>query len=130
MSIQDVGHRPTSFMGDASKNLWTWKYRCSKQTCGHSGRKEGVRQIERVVLKHAATCKIDRQQEFARTQGAQPTLSDNLEEWDGLGWGVGVGELKRERTYVIPGLIHLNVWQKPTQCCEAIILQLKILKNF
>ena len=29
------------------------------------------------------------------------------------------------------GLIHIDVWQKPTQYCKAIILQLKInkLKN-
>ena len=25
-------------------------------------------------------------------------------------------------------LIHVDVWQKPTQCCKAIILQLKINK--
>ena len=27
-----------------------------------------------------------------------------------------------------PGLIHVDVWQKPTQYCKAIILQLKINK--
>ena len=38
----------------------------------------------------------------------------------------------RGRTYVYPWLIHVDVWQKPTQYCKAIILQLKIniiLKN-
>ena len=33
-----------------------------------------------------------------------------------------------EGTYVYLRLIHVEVWQKPTQYCKAIILQLK--KNF
>ena len=41
----------------------------------------------------------------------------------GLGWG----------THVNPWLIHVNVWQKPLQCCKVISLQLikinKINKN-
>ena len=48
---------------------------------------------------------------------------DKLEGWD----GVGVGErFKKERMYVQLWLIHIAVWQKPTQHCKAIILQLKI----
>ena len=42
-------------------------------------------------------------------------------------WEVG-GRFKREGTYVYPWLIHVDVWQKPTQHCKAIILQLKINK--
>ena len=34
--------------------------------------------------------------------------------------------LKWEGTWV--NLIHVDVWQKPTQYCKAIILQLKINK--
>jgi len=34
--------------------------------------------------------------------------------------------LKRERTYVYLWLIHVDVRQKPTQYCKAIIFQLKI----
>ena len=33
----------------------------------------------------------------------------------------------RERTHVGLWLIHVDVWQKPTQHCKAIILQLKIV---
>ena len=48
--------------------------------------------------------------------------------WDNLtGWG-GVGdgrEVPEGGTYVYLGLIHIDVWQKPTQHCKAIILQLK-----
>ena len=29
---------------------------------------------------------------------------------------------KREGTYVYPWLIHVDVWQKPTQYCKAVIL--------
>jgi len=45
-------------------------------------------------------------------------LCDNLEGWDGVGSG-------RQETYVYLWLIHVVVWQKPTQHCKAIILQLK-----
>ena len=38
------------------------------------------------------------------------------------------GRLKREGTYVYLWLIHVDVWQKPTQNCKAVILQLKIKK--
>ena len=45
----------------------------------------------------------------------------------GMGWEVG-GRFKREGTYIYPWPIHVDVWQKPTQYCKAIILQLKINK--
>ena len=38
--------------------------------------------------------------------------------------------VKREETFVNLWLIRVNVWQKPTQNCKAIILQLKINKFF
>ena len=60
------------------------------------------------------------------TPGAQ--TSDNLKGRDG--WRVR-GRFKREGTYVYLWLIHTDVWQKPTQYCKAIILQLKInLKKY
>ena len=37
------------------------------------------------------------------------------------------GRLKREGTNVSLWLIHVDVWQKSTQYCKAIILQLKII---
>ena len=36
------------------------------------------------------------------------------------------GRFKREGTCVYLWLIHVDVWQEPTQYCKAIILQLKI----
>ena len=38
--------------------------------------------------------------------------------------GVGWGE-RREGTYVCLWLIHVDIWQKTTKFCKAIILQLK-----
>ena len=47
-----------------------------------------------------------------------------------MGWEVG-GRFKREGTYVSPWLIRVVAWQKLTQHCKAIVLQLKInLKIF
>ena len=43
----------------------------------------------------------------------------------GMGQAVG-GSLKREGTRVYRGLTQVDAWQKPTQHCKAIILQLKI----
>ena len=40
-----------------------------------------------------------------------------------MGWEVG--KFKREGTYIYLWLIHTIVWQKPTQYCKEIILQLK-----
>ena len=43
------------------------------------------------------------------------------------------GMFKREGKYVYLWLIHVDVWQKPTKFCKAIILQLKkktLLKMF
>ena len=57
-------------------------------------------------------------------------VCDNLEEWDGVG---GEREVEREGTYVYLWLIHVDVWQKPTQYCKPIILQFtinKFLKRF
>ena len=34
------------------------------------------------------------------------------------------GRFKREGTYVYLWLIHIVVWQKPTQYCKAVIIQL------
>ena len=51
---------------------------------------------------------------FCVTQGAPPS-------------GVG-GSVAREGTYVYLWLTHADIWQKATQYCAAIILQLQIHK--
>ena len=50
---------------------------------------------------------------------------DNLQRWDGVG-----GRFKREKTYGCLRLVHADVWQKPTQYCKAIILQIEVNKFF
>ena len=49
-------------------------------------------------------------------------LWDNLDERSGEGGGQRVQD---GRTHVHPWLIHVDVWQKPSQYCKVIILQLK-----
>ena len=44
--------------------------------------------------------------------------------------GVVGREVWKEGAYVYPRLIHVEVWQKPTKHCKAIILQLKINSFF
>ena len=46
-----------------------------------------------------------------------------------MGWEVR-GRFKREGAYIFLWLIHGDVWQKPTQYCKTIILQLKIAKFY
>ena len=46
-------------------------------------------------------------------------LCDNLDGWDGEGDERGL----REGGYINLWLIRVDVWQKPTQYCKAIILQ-------
>ena len=45
-----------------------------------------------------------------------------------MGWEMG-GQFKREWIYVYLWLIHVEVWQKTTKFCKAIILQLKNKQN-
>ena len=40
-------------------------------------------------------------------------------------WDEGKRGVRREGTRVYLWLIHDGVWQKPSQCCKVIILQLK-----
>ena len=58
------------------------------------------------------------------SENSNLVLCDNIEEWDGV-----EGRFKREGTYVCLWLIHVDVLQKPTQYCKAIILQLKIKRK-
>ena len=47
---------------------------------------------------------------------------DNLKVWGGEG---GERVFRREGTHVYLWLIHVDVWQKLSQYCKVIILQLK-----
>ena len=51
---------------------------------------------------------------------------NNLE--GGEGWEGGGSEAQGEGTFVYLWLIHTGVWQKPKQCCKAIILQINSIQ--
>ena len=57
-------------------------------------------------------------------QGINSTRGPVKTPRGGMGWEVG-GRLKKEGTHASLWLIHVDVRQKPTQRCKAIILQFK-----
>ena len=59
------------------------------------------------------------------TQGAQPSA---LQQPRGVGWGWEGGSGEKGHVYL--RLIHTVEWQKATQHCKAIILQLKIKNKY
>ena len=74
---------------------------------------------------YMAMCKTDSQREFAvMVQGTQTGALQQSRGWDGEGDG---GRFMREGTWVYLWLILVDVWQKTTKLCTAIILQL--IKN-
>ena len=69
-------------------------------------------------------CKIDSQQEFSvGLRELKLGLCNSLEGWD---WVGGEREGEEGGAHVYLRLTHADVWQRPTQCCEAIFLQFKI----
>ena len=52
---------------------------------------------------------------------SKPVLWDNPEGWHGEG---GRRRVQDEGDHVYPWLIHVDVWQKPSQYCKVIIFQL------
>ena len=97
-----------------------------RQTYGHGGRKGGRRgDIWREYIEiYNTMCKIDSQWEFAAWLG-------NSNRGSKIGWSVGRemrGRSRRQGTWVYLWLI-LDVWQKTTKFCKAIILHLKKKKS-
>ena len=50
-------------------------------------------------------------------------LRDDLEGWDRVGGG---REVQDGGAHVRLWLMHVDIWQKPRQYCETVILQLKM----
>ena len=50
-------------------------------------------------------------------------LCDDLVRWDGVGVG---GRFRRERTHVYLWLVLVDVWQRLTQYCKAVIFPSKV----
>ena len=59
---------------------------------------------------------------------AQETLTGALYQPRGVGWGGSWEGVQEGGTYEYLWLIHVEVWQKPTQYGKAIIFQLVINK--
>ena len=55
---------------------------------------------------------------------SKPVLWDNSEGWGEEGGGRGVQD---RGARVCPWLVHVIVWQGPPQCCEVIVLHLKLI---
>ena len=69
-------------------------------------------------------CKTDSWWEVAKwCRMLSLVLCDNLEGWNGVGGG---REVQEGEDMCILWLIYVDVWQKPTQHCKTIILELKI----
>ena len=86
------------------------------QTCGHSGwRKDWNLYI--------TICKIDSQWEFAAWH--RELKSRAPWQTSQVGWSGRWGGHSRGREYIYLWLVHVDEWQKLTQYCKAIILQLK-----
>ena len=60
---------------------------------------------------------------------AQETQKRALYQPRGVGWGGRWEGGSRGRGYVYLWLIHVDIWQKTTKFCKAIILQLKIFNK-
>ena len=90
--------------------------------------KENVERMENSMETYITICEIDSHENFMcdswnSNQGSATT------QRGGMGWKVG-GRFKQEWPYVYLWLIHVDVWQKPTQYCKASVLQLNINKFF
>jgi len=102
------------------------RYQHKEQTSGQWGN-ERVGWIESSI----ETCTLSYVKQIASGKlledagRSDPVLSDNVEEWDGAG---GAREIGDGGDICIPSLSHLDVWQKPTQYCKVIILQIKTNK--
>ena len=100
-----------------------WRCRHREQTYGHCRGRRGGNKLEVCVHGniHITICKRDSPWEFSIwCRELQPLPCANLERWE-------LGErFNREGIYVYLWLIHVDIWQKPTTYCKAIILQLKI----
>ena len=120
-----------------TSSFWKWKLlfatpwtaarqaplsRHREQTYGHAERGgEGEMYGKSNMETYITICKIEGQLEFAVwLRKLKQGLCINLEGWNGAEGG---REVQRDGIYVYLWLIHVEVWQKATKFCKAIILQ-------
>ena len=58
---------------------------------------------------------------------SEPLKTGALGPPGGIGWEGGRREAQDEGIHVHLWLIHVDIWQKPSQFCKVIILQLKLI---
>ena len=107
--------------GNRRKENSSW-WMLGQQSFGLSGRRQGWYDLrEQHWNMYITICKTDDQNKFNAWNRAPK--GGALGQPRGIGWGG-----RREGhvyTCVHLWLIHVDVWQKPSQCCKVIILQLK-----
>ena len=99
------------------------RHRC-KEDFGLCGRRQGWDDLRELHWNmYIIICGIDRQSRFDAWDRA---LRASALGWPrGRGWGGRWEAGSGWGTHVHPWRIHVNVWQKPLQCCKVISLQLK-----
>ena len=107
------------------KNIFTgqqWRKRYKEQTYRYGERGgEGEMYGKSNMETYITTCKIDNQWEFALwLRKLKQGLCNNLAGWDGEEDG---REIQKGGVYAYLWLILVEVWQKTTKLCKAIILQ-------
>ena len=109
-----------------SLHLYLLCYRCKEQTIGLSGRRRGWDDLREQHWNMYNTVYNIKQMDSASSmhEAGHPklVLGDNPEGWGGR---VGGAWLRMGGTHVYPWPIHVAIWQKPSQYCKEIILQLK-----
>ena len=96
-----------------------WRHRHREETCEHSGGRRGWDELrEQHWNIHITMCKVASQR---KSVVWHKELKPGALWQPEVGWGGG-----GKGPYVYLRLIHVDVWQKPTQYCKLIILQLKI----
>jgi len=102
------------------------KCRHRKQTCGHSGGRRGWDELgKQHGNRYIIICKKDQKWEFAVWHRKASVLWQLRRMGWAVRWRGAGGSFGRKRTYVYLWLIHVDVWERPTQYWRAIILQLR-----
>ena len=100
------------------------RHRCIEQSYGLCGRGWGWDDLAEWHWKmYNIICEMNHQSRF---DAWYRMLGAGALGWPrGMGWGGRWEGVSRWGIHVHPWLIHVNVWQKPLQYCEAVSLQLK-----
>ena len=118
-ALLDLGPEIRSFVSPGARSSHTQAGELS-HSCTHCGvwftspsDRKGWWEYLETVTQQRSSWKEDGQNSIHPRAKPVALLCDNLGRWDGVG-----RRFKRERTYVCLWLIHVDVWQKPIECCK------------